>query len=57
MDIMKSYYDRYVNDASADLNQNQYLTDTQGHNTQNQVYETMYGSLDFHAGISPTKYR
>lgn len=58
MDIMKSYYDRYVNVPSADLSENQYLTDTQGRASQNQAYETvLYGSLDFHTGLSPTKCR
>lgn len=58
MSIMKSYFDRYVNVPAGVLNENQYLTDTQGHATQNQAYETVYGSLDFvHTGLSPTKYR
>lgn len=51
MDIIKSYYDRYVNED--DLNQNQYLIE-QNHN---QNYDNLYGSLDLYPNVSPSKYR
>lgn len=63
MNVMKSYFDRYVTEPASELVQSQYFSDSQGRSSQNgNVYVPYdangYSSMDFGSdGLSPSRYR